>query len=578
MTTTMNLTEEPDVSEGLEQAVTTEKSFLKRHGLDGHDTFTLLLAGLFPIAFFPPFLYDYWTARLALLTLGLPYGLICIVRLARMRDHAGIIAGATVVWLVLTSFTGVNATLSLFGSQSRSSSVIVISGFYALWAMARLASGAARRFMAPLLVATVGASALVGVLQVVVGTSAGPLASAGGLMSGLAANPVYLGPLCAAMAMICLCRLADAEGLSLWAVGVFGFALALGLTTSRVAALAGLLGMAYVVWRSPRRLSTVQLPVMMIAGLAMSPLLQSVSGSTSRSLVRSRQGNRYEIWSHDWSAFLDRPIFGWGAGNHRAAIQGYLTEDYAVRVEKVTSQPWFESHNIFVQTTVMTGAVGALLLIAFIVVSARTARGPLAIAAAVAAVSFLLQPASIMYAPIVLLLLGASMPTPPAARLEPPSAASRAGVVCAGVIGVALATTYVVGDLVLAQALENQDVDTVVSVSEVFFYDPSLADFAAVWVESTEPSDDEMIERFEEVVSREPGYAYWQNRLANRYWSVGRFDEMKTVLDTVVENEPNNRRVWVLLVLYAQSIGDAELEAEAEATACRLGAPLCQDG
>ena len=50
MTTTMNLTEEPDVSEGLEQAVTTEKSFLKRHGLDGHDTFTLLLAGLFPIA------------------------------------------------------------------------------------------------------------------------------------------------------------------------------------------------------------------------------------------------------------------------------------------------------------------------------------------------------------------------------------------------------------------------------------------------------------------------------------------------------------------------------------------------
>ena len=403
-------------------------------------------------------------------------------------------------------------------------------------------------------------------------------------MSGLAANPVYLGPLCAAMAMICLCRLDDAEGLSLWAAGVFGFSLTLGLTTSRAAVLAGLLGMAYVVWRSPRRRSTVQLPMLMIGGLVMASVFRGTSGSASRSLARGSGGERLDIWLHGWSAFLERPIFGWGAGNYRAAIQGHLTEDYAVQANDVASQPWFESHNIFVQTTVMTGAVGALLLIAFIVVAVRTARGPLAIAAAVAAGSFLLQPASISYAPIVLLLLGAAMPAPSAGSpqsdesdVSKSSAVVRWAGAGAMVIGAALATTYVVGDLVLARAIQNRDAETIISVSDMFFYDPSLADFAAVWVESTEPSGDELIKRFEEVVAREPGYVFWQNRLANRYWAFGRFDEMKAVLETAVANEPNNRRAWVLWVLYAQSVGDAELEAEAQAKACRLGAPLCPD-
>ena len=201
-----------------------------------------------------------------------------LVRLAWNRDRAALVAVAFVVWAFVAALASGAPWRSIVGQvDGNTESVVIFLGVFGFWALARRMSDRGRALVGPVLVGALAVSALVGVLQIVLDIRNGPLGAGRwprrrtGGQRGVVQRHLVRGR-CVVFERHHFCRESPlARRLSLACV-VF-FALAIGLSGSRVSVASIVLVSVVVCWRASK-LSSLRVPAAALLGLIASWLVQ----------------------------------------------------------------------------------------------------------------------------------------------------------------------------------------------------------------------------------------------------------------------------------------------------------------
>jgi O-antigen ligase len=554
----------------------------------------MVLAGafFFCTAIGPFFVFPTYTPRMVLLLLAVLPGVVALLRLARRRDPAGVAACVLAAWILLAALFSGAPRLALGGVFGRESSALIAIGVLGLWALGREMSQPARRLLVPVLLTALALSALVGFLQILMAIDTGAFARTDDRANGLTTNPVYFGSLMGGAAAFAAYRWRQRvrPELMLGLVGVFAFAV--NLSGSRVALGAPMVVIAVIAARSGWTRGW-QLPLAYLAGTVVSVWFVGVAGGGLGATERVTSGatsGRLDVWRYGWSAFRERPLFGWGIGRFRAAIQEHLSADFVRDRAPNDSRPIiFDAHNIVVELTVTLGIVGLVLAGAFAWHAGRRTTGPLVAFVVVIAVTWFLQPASLSTLPVAMIALGASRrETVHADDRESsssvvdaegapstPEPSSRISAIAIGV-GVIVSSWLVVADLRLNSALDARSARRIDAAAAWFPADPVISDLVAqAWFveeEFDQTLRPNVLEWSNRTVDVEPDRAYWWARLAGRNLAFGDLDAVKTALDEALERQPWHALSWALMELYAIRADDPELQAQAHSKLCDLGA------
>lgn len=525
---------------------------------------------------------------MATLLAGLPLGMVLLVRLAWRRDRAAIAAVVFLTWAMVGAAASEAPWRSFLGQvNGNSQSVLIFAGVFGFWALARSLSDRGRALVGPVIVAALGVSTLVGVLQVVVGVQSGPLASAGGRANGLEGNAAYFSaPLCGAVAWCATVSEAAivARSRLLAVAGVVFFALGIGLSGTRVSIVAIAVVIAMLCLRA-RNMRSVFVAAAAIVGLGSSLVVQQLFLSSS---IRSGASSverfssvgtegRIEVWKAGLSAFRDRPILGWGLGRVRVGIQHHFTPDF-VRLFQTDDRnyAWTDVHNVLVQMLVAVGIVGVVLLAVFVVLAFRKVDFGLALAAVAISINWLLQPAVISSLAVAAIFLGAA-----AGRLvptRPTGGRSRTATISAVVVGLTAALALVAADVHLRLAVQQDQMAGIRSAAAWFGDDPFVIDEFVLGTYQQHLASDQpaRVAAARRAVAAEPDVPIWWNELAMTQWDSGDLAGMRASIAKALELQPNHIRSWVQLTAYAKHVGDVQLERLARTHACGLGAPVCE--
>ncbi|MCB0959566.1 MAG: O-antigen ligase family protein [Acidimicrobiales bacterium] len=416
------------------------------------------------------------TPRMAITLALVGPGLVVVGGLARRGDLGARWLAGLLAWALVAALVAPHPKLSLVGSYGTDVGWIWLAGYGAAWGLGRRLAPDGVRLLPRVLLVGVLANALFAIVEAAVEPT-GDLATAGGRVLGLVSNSLFLaGLLSGGLALAG--RRAGGSGRRRWVALalIVPFATATNLTGSR-AALAGGAVLAVVAAavagraeRGPtldRTVGPLLVVVALSVGFALSLPLESATSSASRiGEVSTSSGyeSRVLAWGFGLDALGERPVTGWGPGRFREATAPRTTAAF-VRAEG-PDKLFYDAHDLFVEHLVTTGVVGLGLLVGFVVVSFRRARGPLAWFAAGVALTWLLNPASACTAPVALLALGAAW-RPRGAPARHPATPLRVGRVpvgrsigaVVGVLGALAGATLVVADAYVDRATVDADVD-----------------------------------------------------------------------------------------------------------------------
>jgi O-antigen ligase len=523
--------------------------------------------------------FSSFTPRLCvLLVAGIP-GLLIMGRRAIQKDVAAVVAVAVIAWTIVAAFFGGSPRLALLGTVGLESSALIIAMCFGVWAIGWRASERAVAILPTAVLLGAGVNAAVGVIQVVADVDSGAFAHQFSRAVGLTPNPVYFGAL---MAVGAATAATHARLSFPYRVGLVAFfAMALNLSGSRVALLAGLLTViaasfargARPAWR---RVSFV--PVAYVVGVAVGEVLSSAivdARSSTERLASAGGGGRFDAWRYGLEAIADRPIAGWGFGRFRAATQGRYSADF-VRTSAVDdlTQAWFDPHNVIIGVAAAIGLLGLLLVLIWASIAARRVAGPLVAPLAALALIMLLQPAGLAVLPLAMLLLGG------AARTDRPASRGRVslGVLVALLIGAAAAGWLAIGDLRLQSAIESGSAQEIDSAARWFVRDGVVADLVAqAWYieeqfdQSLRPN---VIEWSERAIRADPDRPYFRAQYAGRLLAFGDWDGSRAQLENALELQPWHTRSWYLAYFLAERMEDAALRSSAVDALCRLDQPI----
>ncbi len=550
--------------------------------MSAHDLM-VLAAGFLFCAGSGPFEFGGWTPRMAAMLTGLPLGLVLLVRQAWRRDRAALAATAFLAWAFIGAMASGAPWRSFVGQvDGNTHSVVIFCGVFGFWALARNLSDRGRALVGPVLVGSLGLSAAVGVLQIALDIRSGPLAHVGGRAGGLEGNAVlFSATLCGACAWCASTAINAATSRIRFAAltGVTVFALAIGLSGSRVSDVAIIVVCVAVCWRA-RNLRCLSVPAAaalgLIASLGMQRALQLGADSAQRFSSVGSEG-RPALWRASISAIEQRPILGWGLGRARPAVQHYFTPDFVRLYQQDDfSKAWNDVHNVVLQMLVSVGVVGVALLVMFLVAAFRRADFALSLAAVAISINWLLQPSGISSLGVAAIFLGASAPRV-AMSSDVTRGWRRALNAFAAALGLMAALALVVADLNLRRAVETGDHAAIRSAAAWFGDDPFVID---IFVVDTYRPDVAVERTAREAAARraadaEPDVPTWWNELAMTQWDSGELEGMRASIDKALSLQPNHVRSWVQLTALAKRTGDVELEKVARTHACNLGAPVC---
>ncbi|HVE19208.1 MAG TPA: O-antigen ligase family protein [Ilumatobacteraceae bacterium] len=556
-----------------------------RWGLTSHDVLVLAAGALF-CAGTGPFEFGGWTLRMAALLGGLPLGVVLLVRLAWNRDRAALAAVAFVVWAFVAALASGAPWRSIVGQvDGNTESVVIFLGVFGFWALARRMSDRGRALVGPVLVGALAVSALVGVLQIVLDIRTGSLAQVSGRAGGLEGNAVlFSATLCGAAAW-CSSVTISATSLRSRRVSlaclVF-FALAIGLSGSRVSVASIVLVSFVVCWRA-RNVSSLRVPAAALLGLIASWLVQlwaHAGANTADRLSSAGDAGRWGLWRAGFSAIVERPILGWGPGRIRPAIQHHFTSEF-VRLHQNDDRQyaWTDIHNIVIEMLIAVGIVGVVLLTVFVVLAFRRVDFGMGLAAVAISINWLLQPAGISSLGVAAIFLGASSAFVAAPR-RPIPRWPRVLTASAVALGLTTALALVAADLNLRRAVDSGDPATIRSAAAWFGNDPLVLDVFVLESYSPSVASDlpGRVATARRTAEAEPDIPLWWSELAMTQFESNDLEGMRTSIETALALQPNHTRSWVQLTIYAESVGDTQLETHARARACELGALFCQPG
>lgn len=408
----------------------------------------VVVCGLLPIVLFNNLYWGTWAPKAALCLLLLLPGLVAVARLVVARSPAAIAGAAFLAVAALSTAVSDRPALSLAGPPNWGTGWLLLAACVAAWAVGVVMGDRRRRQLALVLLAGVVVNAAVAFAQVRVNAER---------TRGLMGNAVFLGGLVAG-GLYMLARRAGRERGSWWWLPAVALAAGAAQISGGRAAVALAVVAVAASLRGAGVARTAAIVAAVAVGVAVAPIgaRQTVLGSTrsSPSAMASAGGDtRFAVWRVSGGAIAERPLLGWGPGRFAAATGRRYTPTAAR--EYVVLQ---DAHNWVVGTAVTTGLLGTALLLAWLALAARGARGPLAGFAAIVALSSLVQPLHVALTPLATMALGAAGSGAVRRRARPlpdrPLGGAWGAAAGAGTaIGLVLAAALVVGQLALQRGV-----------------------------------------------------------------------------------------------------------------------------
>jgi O-antigen ligase/Flp pilus assembly protein TadD len=156
--------------------------------------------------------------------------------------------------------------------------------------------------------------------------------------------------------------------------GATAIAVALVLTGSRGAWIGAAVSCTWVVlanrqldWRSVAR--RLLLPVTVVGAAVLASGVGRDRIETIANPLSGTGSGRIELWRAGWRATWARPLFGWGPDRTRVGLTRSLSSDFERRFADVTIPD--RAHNALLDLTLTVGLVGALALVAGVVIAVR---------------------------------------------------------------------------------------------------------------------------------------------------------------------------------------------------------------
>ncbi|HUP71266.1 MAG TPA: O-antigen ligase family protein [Acidimicrobiales bacterium] len=421
-------------------------------------------AFLLPVAFSPENYHRFWAPKAAVCLLLIVPGAAALARLVRAGSRAALAASLFVVGAGTSTLLSDNPVLSLTGSANWGTGFLFVGSVAGAWALGSVIGEERRRQVVSAIVAAALVNAVIAWLQVR-GLVPPPLESPG-RAAGLMGNPVHLGALAAGGLWLVGDRVGRDRQSLLWLGPVVLLAGGAEISGGRSGAGLAFVAVVAAVWRAglgswPGRARALAVVAAAAVGFALAPAgaegvtLGSASAVGAESST-AEVGLRFDLWRVGLDAAIDRPAFGWGPGRFQAATSPRSTPAIAGG----GAVAWKDAHNWVVEYAVTTGAVGLMLLSAWLALAARNSRGPLAGFAGIVGLLMLVEPQTVGLAPLALLALGASGQDRPVSGLGAMGAAWRAVVVVGAVASVVAAVVLVVGQVFLYHAFLDTSVSS----------------------------------------------------------------------------------------------------------------------
>lgn len=418
------------------------------------------LAGLLPVVASPQVYAYFWAPKVALLLPAIVPGLVALAVACRARDAAAWAAAAFCAVAAIAALFAPAPGLAFLGLHNLGSGWWFVAACVGLWALGRGLGEDARRLLMAVLLSAAALEAAVAWAQSVWPLGTDLLEPFEGRAGALLGNPVHVAAFLVAALALGLPRLAAAHERSgratlAWLFGAALLAGAVQLSGGRTGL--GLLVLV-VVWAGLRfglRIAALFLVAVVVgagfAGLVTREGTISASDRIARDSTAG-WGGRVDRWATALPAIGERPLLGYGPGQFRRATSPHATAASARAFGADTLSE--DAHDLVVEYAVTTGLLGVAALLAWLVLSGRRARGPLAAFAVFGGLALMVQPQTVGLTPVLVLALGAAAPRVVAV----PGRAGRV-VALAGLLGgVFVAVLFLRGELLLGRAATDGSV------------------------------------------------------------------------------------------------------------------------
>jgi hypothetical protein len=287
-----------------------------------------------------------------------------------------------------------------------------------------------------------------------------------------------------------------------------------------------------------------------------------------------------DVWTYGLKAFQERPLFGWGLGNHGYAVRPYFTEQFTrASAWDDVFMSWEDPHNIVAMLLVTTGLAGSLAATWFVATHFRRGVNLAYLGAFIGCVmGWMLQPATVHSLPVAFLMLGAAIGAPQGRPISPRSGLAGALVVT----GALLSTALVVPNAIETHALRQRDL--------------GLADVALQWNLDDVVFAGEIARLYTERAVDDPSYRVvaidkaalpveidptrpllWA-QYARRLMELEQYEKVPAALDRAFALERWNPSAWEAKLAYAVAIKDYDLADETREVVCRLDLAMCATG
>jgi hypothetical protein len=239
------------------------------------------------------------------------------------------------------------------------------------------------------------------------------------------------------------------------------------------------------------------------------------------------------------------------------------------------SQIWWDAHNLAVGTAVSYGFIGLILAMAFGWLSVRSARGPMAVFAAVVATTWLLEPAGLATFPLVMLCLGTAVTRAKSPAPSPEFRASRLWLM----IGAMASMAYLLTDVRLHSAMDQKDPGAVAAAAAWTPWDPVAANTAAAAYANFNPDRSSLetaLTWMQRARDRQPDFPFYSNKIAQLQIMLGRPDEARVSIERALDLQPWNVQSLQLRYVLAQFTNDEALLQDSKTKLCTLGSRFLQ--
>jgi O-Antigen ligase len=359
------------------------------------------------VVFFVPFAYynlanaSFTTLKASLVVTLVGPGLLALGRLLRARDGAARWGAAYLAATLVSTLLSGNIALSLSGPYYWLNGWILTLALVSVWALGRSLTDPGRHAVGTAVVLSATAMSILAVLGSRFNVWPTGLVYLDRAQS-LTGNPVYLSTFLAGALAVALVRARD-HRFFLASAFLIGAALEYAGGRAGVGAALVVVVVVTIVFKGRYLIASL----LSIVGFVLAWVTGTGTSAAARVGTQAGGlGERPEQWRTVWSAFKERPILGWGMGRLDAATGPFRPLGYG---PCRTDEALHDAHNVVLHHLGTVGVIGTVLMIGWLVTSARHTRGVGAIAAVAVGLNLMVEPLwGPSVVPIVLLVGAAS--------------------------------------------------------------------------------------------------------------------------------------------------------------------------